>query len=148
MPRATPKTNGRAARGHACYRIRLPVIDCDMDGDEEAKRPIKRTRSPFWLIALVLLAACHASGEGSGSPVAEANRDRLINAAPKQPCVNLNRASAAELMQLPGVGEVMSRRIIQYRERHGPFRRPEEIIIIENFSEKKYRAVAAMICVE
>lgn len=60
----------------------------------------------------------------------------------------MNRATATELTQLPGVGEVMSRRIIQYRERNGPFRRPEEVIIIENFSEKKYRAIADMICVE
>ena len=51
-------------------------------------------------------------------------------------------------MQLPGIGAVIARRIIDYRERHGPFRRPEEIIIIEGFSEKKYRAIADRICVD
>jgi competence protein ComEA len=51
-------------------------------------------------------------------------------------------------MQLPGIGEVMSRKIIEHRERHGPFRRPEEIIIIEGFSERKYRALAGLVCVE
>jgi competence protein ComEA len=63
-------------------------------------------------------------------------------------CINLNLATAEQLMQLPGIGEVMSQRIIEYRKRHGPFRRPEEIIIIEGFSERKYRAVADQICVE
>ena len=63
-------------------------------------------------------------------------------------CVNLNTATAEELMRLPGVGEVTSRKIIEYRAGHGPFRRPEEIIIVEGFSEKKYRAIADLVCVK
>ncbi|MFP5264883.1 MAG: ComEA family DNA-binding protein [Blastocatellia bacterium] len=62
-------------------------------------------------------------------------------------CVNLNAATSDELMRLPGIGEVMSRKIIEYRERHGPFRRPEEIIIVEGFSERKYRRLAGLVCV-
>jgi len=65
-----------------------------------------------------------------------------------QPCVNLNQATADELKTLPGVGEVTAKRIIDYRQRNGRFRRPEEIIIIQGFSEKKYRAIADLICVE
>jgi competence protein ComEA len=67
---------------------------------------------------------------------------------PKKLSVNLNTATAEELKELPGIGEVMARRVIDYRERHGRFRRAEEIIIVEGFSEKKYRAIAEMICVE
>ncbi|HKS42140.1 MAG TPA: helix-hairpin-helix domain-containing protein, partial [Blastocatellia bacterium] len=57
-------------------------------------------------------------------------------------------ATAEELIGLPGICEVLSRKIIEYRERNGPFRRSEEIIIIEGFSEKKYRAIADLVCVE
>ncbi|HTG15674.1 MAG TPA: helix-hairpin-helix domain-containing protein [Blastocatellia bacterium] len=60
----------------------------------------------------------------------------------------MNTASAEELERLPGIGEVTARKIIEYREQNGPFRRPEEIIIIEGFSERKYRPIAKIICVE
>jgi competence ComEA-like helix-hairpin-helix protein len=63
-------------------------------------------------------------------------------------CVNLNRASAEELKTLPQIGDVMAQKIIEYRSRHGGFRRPQELIIIEGFSEKKYRAIANLVCVK
>ncbi len=41
--------------------------------------------------------------------------------------IDLNRASHAELMQLPGVGESLATRIEAYREEHGRFRSIEEL---------------------
>jgi len=38
-------------------------------------------------------------------------------------------------MRLLGVGEVIAKRIIDYRERQRPSRRPEEIMIIQGFSD-------------
>jgi competence protein ComEA len=66
----------------------------------------------------------------------------------QQPCTNLNTATADELAALPGIGEVIAKRVLDYRERHGRFRRPEEIIIIEGLSERKYRAIADTVCID
>ena len=96
----------------------------------------------------LLPAACTHNAERPGATAAPGQTAAVADAATAQPCVNLNRASAEELMQLPGVGVVMSRRIVEYRERHGPFRRPQEIIVVEGFSEKKYRAIAERLCVD
>jgi competence ComEA-like helix-hairpin-helix protein len=63
-------------------------------------------------------------------------------------CVNLNNATAQQLKDLPGIGDVMAQRVIDYRERHGRFRRTEDLMILEGFSEKRYRAIAGMICVQ
>lgn len=41
--------------------------------------------------------------------------------------VNLNTASATELTALPGIGEVLAARIVDYRKEHGPFRTVEEL---------------------
>lgn len=35
--------------------------------------------------------------------------------------INVNRATAAELEELPGVGPVLAERIVEYRDDHGPF---------------------------
>lgn len=104
-------------------------------------------------LALVAIASCKRAERAlnSNSVVPSAARsDRASSAEtkPSEPCLNLNIATAEELIRLPGIGEVMAKKIIEYRERHGRFRRPEEIIIIEGFSERKYRVIAGMICVE
>jgi DNA uptake protein and related DNA-binding proteins len=107
-----------------------------------------RFTTPVFILVSLLLTACHRSADHLDASAAANRNDTAVNAASPQTCVNLNRASAEELIELPGIGEVMSRRIIDYREHHGPFRRPAEIIIIEGFSEKKYRAIADLICVD
>jgi competence protein ComEA len=66
--------------------------------------------------------------------------------ASDQPCIDLNSATAEELMRLPGVGKVTAAKIIEFRERHGPFRRPQDIIIIHGLSERKYRKLAEFVC--
>jgi competence protein ComEA len=42
--------------------------------------------------------------------------------------VDLNRASAAELEELPGVGPVLAGRIVSYRDENGPFRSIDQLI--------------------
>ena len=91
--------------------------------------------------ALVLSAACQGPDHGTPSPPA-------IQTPSGQPCVNLNRASVEELKELPGIGDVRARQIVEYRERRGGFRRPQEVILLDGFGEKRYRDIAALICVE
>jgi len=44
------------------------------------------------------------------------------------PRLDLNSATAAELEELPGIGPELARRIIAYREAHGPFRSVKELL--------------------
>jgi competence protein ComEA len=92
------------------------------------------------LSSMLLLAACTQPAQPAQPPATNRNVH--------QPCVNLNTASAEELKALPEIGEVLASRIIEYRERHGHFRRPQDVIIIEGFTENKYRAIADRLCVE
>jgi competence ComEA-like helix-hairpin-helix protein len=62
--------------------------------------------------------------------------------------ININTASAAELEQLPGIGKGLAQRIIEQRERFGPFRRPEHLIMVRGISDKRFRALQDAITIE
>ncbi len=59
---------------------------------------------------------------------------------PEQP-ININTASVEELTRLPGVGPATARAIVRHREKHGPFRRVEELLIIRGISRARLRAI-------
>ncbi len=50
--------------------------------------------------------------------------------------VSLNRANARELATLPGVGPKLARRILTHRRRHGPFRRPEDLLAVRGIGQR------------
>ena len=59
--------------------------------------------------------------------------------------VNINTASIEELQRLPGVGPALASRIVERRRRHGPFKRPQDVVIVRGMSAKLYRRIAHLI---
>ena len=45
--------------------------------------------------------------------------------------LNINTATAAELEALPGIGPILARRILEYREENGGFRAVEELTKVD-----------------
>ncbi|PYT05740.1 MAG: hypothetical protein DMF60_10980 [Acidobacteria bacterium] len=103
-------------------------------------------------LTTLTIASCRSRETNTNSPPAisgsQVDKPSAPEPRPQEPCLNLNTATAEELIKLPGVGDVIAKRIMDYRERHGRFRRAEEIIIIEGLSERKYRAIAKLVCIE
>jgi competence protein ComEA len=52
--------------------------------------------------------------------------------------VNINSASAAELEALPGIGAKTAARIIEYRQKNGPFKKIEELMNVRGVGEKNF----------
>ncbi len=62
--------------------------------------------------------------------------------------ININTASARELEELPGIGEVLAERIVSFRETNGPFKSIEEIKQVSGIGEKKFESIRDLIVVE
>ena len=62
--------------------------------------------------------------------------------------ININTASIKELEKLPGIGKGFAERIVEHREKYGPFRRAEHLIMVRGISDKRFRALRDLITVE
>jgi len=59
----------------------------------------------------------------------------------------LNRASVAELEELPGIGPTLAGRIVARREEQGPFRAVEELREVTGIGEKLFAQIAPLVTV-
>ncbi|OFX33899.1 MAG: hypothetical protein A2Z07_02835 [Armatimonadetes bacterium RBG_16_67_12] len=59
--------------------------------------------------------------------------------------MNVNTATAADLERLPGVGPVLARRIVEFREAKGLFRRLEDLQEVQGIGPKLYRRLVPLL---
>ena len=64
---------------------------------------------------------------------------------PGRTLVNVNTATAEELETLTGVGPVLAEAIVSYRDEHGAFKTPEELMNVKGIGEGKLSAFRAEI---
>jgi competence ComEA-like helix-hairpin-helix protein len=77
----------------------------------------------------------------------------LLTAAPPPPppfaaFIDPSSATAAELTLLPGIGPVLAERIVDHRENHGPFERPEALLAVPGIGPATLRAIEPWLVVE
>ncbi len=62
--------------------------------------------------------------------------------------VNINKASVTELMKLKKIGQKYAERIVAYREKNGPFEKPEDITKVKGIGQKTFELNAEIITVQ
>lgn len=61
--------------------------------------------------------------------------------------LDLNAVTAEELQSLPGIGEVLSQRIVDYREEHGPFTSTDQLMDVYGIGPLLYESIQGYVTV-
>ena len=61
--------------------------------------------------------------------------------------VSINHASKEELSALPGIGDVLAQRILDFRAAHGYFRSVEELLNVEGIGKKRLEEILDLIVI-
>lgn len=61
--------------------------------------------------------------------------------------ININTASAKELVKLPGIGQALAQRIIDFREKNGPFKKIEDLMRVRGIGEKNFKKMKDFITI-
>ncbi|OGP96629.1 MAG: hypothetical protein A2Z39_01360 [Deltaproteobacteria bacterium RBG_19FT_COMBO_46_9] len=91
-------------------------------------RIIKRIFTVLVVLVAVVALACVVTAEESAK-------------------IDINKASAEELMQIKGIGESYAQRIIEYRETNGQFNQIEDIMKVKGIGSKLYESIKDKITV-
>ena len=62
--------------------------------------------------------------------------------------INVNIATREELARIPYIGDSTAALIVEFRETHGPFKRPEQLMQIRGVSDKRFRRIRHLIRTE
>jgi competence ComEA-like helix-hairpin-helix protein len=61
--------------------------------------------------------------------------------------VNVNTADAAQLALLPRVGPSVAQRIVAFRKENGPFKAPEDLMLVQGIGEKTFQLLKPYVAV-
>jgi len=93
---------------------------------------------PALVIVSLVAAAPHAAAQTARASSSAA-------AVAPSTVININTASASELEALPGVGAKTAARIVEYRQKNGPFKKVEELMNVRGIGEKNFLKLKAQI---
>lgn len=62
--------------------------------------------------------------------------------------VNINTAGQAELERLPGIGPSLAKKILDFRQKNGQFKTPNDLMAVPGIGEKKFEQLKNLITVK
>ena len=84
-------------------------------------------------------AAAQTFGAVPQPPAAASTpRENVAATYPTRAPISINRASAQELEQLPGIGPVIAERIVKHRAQYGYFVRLEDLMLVSRIGPKNF----------
>jgi competence protein ComEA len=102
------------------------------------------------LLPAIAIASLFASQPFAAQPPQPAQSKSAARSAAKPAVtsiVNINTASATDLQALPGIGAKTAARIIEHRQKNGPFKKIEELMNVRGVGEKNFLKLKPQISV-
>lgn len=107
-------------------------------------RRYRTTLKTALLLIAVLAAGCAEGYESTGTVY----KLEPAPAAPLHETININTAGQDELRRIPNIGEGLAAEIIRHRNEHGPFRRPESLMLVRGIGDKRFREIRHLIRID
>ena len=80
-----------------------------------------------WMVAVAAMMWCTGAAGGVLASDTKQARSEAKSPASSEGKVNINEATQTELMKLEGVGAGTAKKIIAWRETHGPFKHAHDL---------------------
>ena len=90
----------------------------------------------------IAVSVSAAGAPGGQAPAGRAGKEKTPVAV-----VNINTATSAELVTLPGVGAATATRILEYRQKNGGFKKLEDIMNVRGIGEKTFLRLKPLITI-
>lgn len=71
----------------------------------------------------------------------------LSLAAEGRKVVNINSADASQLSFLPRIGPSVAQRIVEHRKQNGPFKSPEDLMLVRGIGEKTFALIKPYVAI-
>ena len=82
------------------------------------------------------------------SNISTSSKSQSENTSSTKIMVNINSANSEQLQKIPGIGETIASRIINYRKENGKFKQIEDIKNVSGIGESKFKNIKEYICVK
>lgn len=140
------RLHSRAAFGDSLFNESLAFVKQSLERNTKVDSVVSQV---FLLLTLALglsLVSCVKRPHQQIASAIASNSADLFQNKPER--ININTASTKALEKLPGIGKGLAERIVDHREKYGPFRRPEHLIIVRGISDRRFRGLRDLITVE
>ncbi|WP_175953593.1 helix-hairpin-helix domain-containing protein [Schaalia sp. Marseille-Q2122] len=88
----------------------------------------------------------HSSQQGGGGAQVRSGSSAAAGSGPGAGCININTATLEELQALNGVGPALSQRILEARERSGPFHSRDDVDAISGIGPALLARIEPQLC--
>ncbi|MBE0337213.1 ComEA family DNA-binding protein [Paenibacillus sp. 23TSA30-6] len=137
--RVVTETSGKTERssdGEGAGNVKRGAVQGSASASVDGSESSSTVKQPEATDSGSVTSATGVDNSNTTTNRTNAVSDPVASSASGEKKVNINTATAAELMELPGVGAKKAEAILNYRNQHGPFKRVNDLDHVKGIGAK------------